>query len=380
MTREKHHVDLVVIGGGPAGCAAAIAGRRAGLQVIVIEGRPAPMKSPSSPPGKPEDVRSVTACSGWVSPAAAKMLEQCGVALTAVGAAFAGLRLRPWDLSRCVAVDDAELCGWTIDPTATAWALLGAVRTAGVEVLQPATAVDLALGETAVTVRLDDGRHLAGRVAVIADGAGSRMAQVARFPTPVAEGVSAALAVLTVRECNAGLDVILGAGGALRVATVAQGGGQARVSLVTHDQTTPVTQQLETFLAAARDAGLVPREGHGRVEPAPALAGAALDYDAHVGKRCLLVGEAGGFVSAFSNEGLYPALRSGWLAAEVAAAALRAPVLQDELAGFGSVWRADLAEYLRMPNTDLGLLLPMVFTNAQMSRRIARAFFLGQAF
>jgi flavin-dependent dehydrogenase len=110
------------------------------------------------------------------------------------------------------------------------------------------------------------------------------------------------------------------------------------------------------------------------------LAGAALDFESHVGKRCLLVGDAGGFVSAFSNEGLYPALRSGWRAAEVAAAALRAPLLQDELAGFGNVWRSDLAEYLRMPNTDLGLLLPMVFTNAQMSRRIARAFFLGQAF
>jgi hypothetical protein len=33
-----------------------------------------------------------------------------------------------------------------------------------------------------------------------------------------------------------------------------------------------------------------------------------------------------------------------------------------------------------MPNTDLGLLMPMVFNNPQMSRRMARAFLLGQGF
>ncbi len=360
--------DLVIIGGGPAGCAAAIAGRRAGLRVILIEHR-SPRNRPAASP-----------CAGWVSPAAGKMCAQCGVKLSAVGTAFAGLRLRPWDLSRCVTVDDAELSGWIVDPAALANALLEAVGAAGVEVLQPATATGVALGETAATVTLEDGRGATGRVAVVADGAGSRTARAGRFPTAAAEGASAALAVLAAPESQPGLDVVLGAGGALRVATVAQGGGHVRIALLTHDLDTPATAQLETLLDAARDAGLVPRAAGGRVEPAPALAGAALDFESHVGKRCLLVGDAGGFVSAFSNEGLYPALRSGWRAAEVAATALRAPLLQDELAGFGNVWRSDLAEYLRMPNTDLGLLLPMVFTNAQMSRRIARAFFLGQAF
>ena len=102
--------------------------------------------------------------------------------------------------------------------------------------------------------------------------------------------------------------------------------------------------------------------------------------ESHVGKRCLLVGDAGGFVTSFSHEGIYPALRSGELAAETVAAALRAPVLQDELASFSTLWRSELAGYLRMPNTDLGLLMPMVFNNPQMSRRVARAFLLGQAF
>ena len=108
--------------------------------------------------------------------------------------------------------------------------------------------------------------------------------------------------------------------------------------------------------------------------------GAALDMDTHVGKRCLLIGDAGGFAAAFSNETVYPAMRSGWIAAETALRALHAPVLQDELASFSVAWRTDMADYLRMPNTDLSLLVPLVFNNEQMSRRVARAFLLGQPF
>ena len=121
-----------------------------------------------------------------------------------------------------------------------------------------------------------------------------------------------------------------------------------------------------------------------RTPPSPGQglcpSGVALDMDTHVGKRCLLIGDAGGFVAAFSNEGIYPAMRSGWIAADTALRALRAPVLQDELASFGVAWRGELADYLRMPNTDLSLLVPLVFNNEQMSRRVARAFLLGQTF
>jgi len=73
-------------------------------------------------------------------------------------------------------------------------------------------------------------------------------------------------------------------------------------------------------------------------------------------------------------------MRSGWKAAEAADRALKAPVLQDELHSFSSAWRRDLADYLRLPNTDLALLMPLVFNNSQMSGRLARAFLLGQTF
>jgi hypothetical protein len=152
------------------------------------------------------------------------------------------------------------------------------------------------------------------------------------------------------------------------------------VTLLTRDLSSPAATQLASLLEAARAGDILPRDCVPQPVEVPGLAGLALELESHVGKRCLVVGEAGGFVSAFSNEGLYPALRSGWLAAQTAARALSAPVLQDELATFSADWRTDLADYLRMPNTDLGLLLPMVFSNPEMSRRMGRAFLLGQAF
>jgi flavin-dependent dehydrogenase len=107
----------------------------------------------------------------------------------------------------------------------------------------------------------------------------------------------------------------------------------------------------------------------------------ALDMHSHVGKRTLLVGEAGGFVAAFNNDRLYAAMRSGRLAAEAAERALKSDLPQDELAGFEAAWRTELADYLRMPSTDLSLLMPLVFNqNLQMSQRVARAFLLGEKF
>jgi menaquinone-9 beta-reductase len=360
--------DVVIVGGGPAGSAAAIAARRLKLKTLIIERGTTPQPGP---------------CPGWLGPAAIKLCQDCGVDLKSVtGAEFSGLRLWPWDLSAHVDVADPELRGWIVEPSALSRALLAAARQAKAQVLQPAEVAQLQLGESNATLNLPDGSAVRGSVVLIADGIDSRTAQLANIPTPALDGSAgtAALAVLETPDARNGLDVVLGAGRTLRVATITQQGTHIRVTLLTRDPGSPAAAQLNALLGAARGAGVLPPDSPATVSPIPCLAGAALESESHVGKRCLLVGDAGGFVAAFSNEGLYPALRSGWLAAQTAARALAAPVLQDELASFSADWRTDLAEYLRMPNTDLGLLLPMVFGNPQMSSRVARAFLLGQAF
>lgn len=107
--------------------------------------------------------------------------------------------------------------------------------------------------------------------------------------------------------------------------------------------------------------------------------GGALELDHHTGKRTLLIDRVGGFLAAFSGEAVFPLLRSAMLAAEVVGKALSDESMwQDRLGTFEKAWRRDLAQYLRMPNTDLGLLLPLVFRNDQMARRMVHAFVRGQ--
>lgn len=135
-----------------------------------------------------------------------------------------------------------------------------------------------------------------------------------------------------------------------------------------------------TTVQRLADAGVIAMKARDVLAERLLPCGAAVEMENHVGKRSVLIGQAGGFVAAFSGEGLYASMRSGVLASELAMKAAGATWPQDTLARFGATWRRELAEHLRMPNTDLGMLLPLVFRNEQMARRLVRAFVLGRDF
>lgn len=360
--------DVLIVGAGPAGCAAARRARQLQRSVLLIEREPFP---------RPR------ACAGWLGPAGVELCAACGLtAKTAQAAPFAGLRLHSWDLKRTVEVADKGLHGWLVDRAAFDQALLRQARDAGADVLQKAGPEALALGEDRAVLRLSDGREAAGRLVLIADGADSPTARLANLAM-LRQGIEPARCAYAVFESpkTAGaLEVVIGASRAAQVAALARVGKQTRLMLLTRDYATPPEAQFAAFLEAAQAAKLVAGRPLAAPVFCPSPAGAALDIESHVGKRCLLIGAAGGFVAAFSNEGIYPAMKSGWLAAQAADRALKAAVPQDELNAFSADWRAELADYLRMPNTDLSLLMPLVFSNAQMSKRVAQAFLLGRKF
>lgn len=360
--------DLVVVGGGPAGAAAALRALQHKASVLLLEKEQQPR-----PP-----VRA-----GWLGPAGMELCKACGLTAKKAGAArFAGLRLHSWDLKRSTSVQDRELRGWLVIRTVFDAALWNAAAHAGALGLAGVEVQELNLGEDRAILCLSDGRTAAGRVVLIADGAASPTAQMAYLATAAQQsGVpQGAFADYETKQQVARLDVVIGANRAGRLATIVRLGETICVGLVTRAVEEPVEQQLQALCDQAIERGLLPAAGRGTPTRCVCPAGVALDMETHVGKRCLLIGEAGGFVATFSHEEIYPAMRSGWIAADAALRALRAPVLQDELASFGVAWRTELADYLRMPNTDLSLLAPLVFNNEQMSRRVARAFLLGQPF
>ncbi|MFH1746113.1 MAG: NAD(P)/FAD-dependent oxidoreductase [Planctomycetota bacterium] len=368
MAKLAEIYDVVIIGATPAGASAALRARQIGLSCLVIEAAPADRQ---------------TGWLDWMGPAACELCHACGLDATALRAtAYQGLRLHSWDFKRNTRVSDAELAGWIVDQPTLCRALLDVARQAGSQTLFDAQPVDLTLGEDYTDLLLRDGRQVRARVLIIADGLDSPVANLARVPTARdSEGLAQLLGLSfnnTTQET--GLEVIIGARRNPQAATLIRTDQQGYLKLVTSETTTSALEQFSELLAGAQAVGLVPAEAGGTPHTAPCPAGLALDMDTLVGKRCLLTGEAAGFITAFSSEAIYPSMISGRVAAEAVARALQAPVPQDELLSFSVAWRAELADYMRLPNTDLSLLMPLIFNNPQMSGRVARAFLRGQSF
>lgn len=368
MPAGEAQTELVIVGAGPAGCAAALAARRAGVSVQMIDRATFPRAK---------------SCAGWIGPKGVALCEALEIKPATVGAVvFSDLRLHSWDFKKSATVQDPELSGWLVDRRKFDDALVTLAKKAGAKISQGCWATELKIGESFVAMRLNTGGELRAKIVLIADGADSPTARLAQLPDFPSGDVLPAIAIasLTEKKAPSGVDIVIGGQRALQVATIVRAGGETRITIMTRDRTRAAHEQLEELLAAATAAGVIADGRKASSDVGRAVAGAALDLETHVGKRSLLIGDAGGFVASFSNEGIYPAMKSGVIAGEVAAGAVKARVPQDELATFGARWRAELADYLRMPNIDLSLLLPLVFNNAQMSRRIARAFLLGQSF
>lgn len=364
-------VDLAIIGAGPAGCAAAIAAQRGGATTLLIDsGQPAP------------DAGAAAArdCLGWLSPAALQLCTDLAVApRRAAWQPFRGMTLRNLELTREARADDPALLGAITDRTMFDAALRAAAVAAGA-VLRSAGVRELALGDAAVRLALEDGSTVSAGVVLLTDGPASPAAALARLPSArPATGLTCARATVQTRAAETGLHVVLGGGRAMQLITIVRRGQRAEIALLAREAAAAPAVLLAEFLARAAQARYLEGELTQPPRACVCLAGAALELDTHVGKRCLLAGDAGGFVAALSNEGIYPAMRSGVLAAEAAVRALRSGIVQDEMLSYHAAWRGELADYLRMPSADLALLAPLVFNNAQMATRVARAFLTGAA-
>jgi len=104
----------------------------------------------------------------------------------------------------------------------------------------------------------------------------------------------------------------------------------------------------------------------------------ALEFDSHVGKNTLTIGEAGGFIASSSGDGIYPGVWSARLAVDTLLCAVGSRHTQDELQGFDTLWRSTMGEYLRPPDTDTPFLLPIIFSNRRMADRMAGALWRGE--
>ncbi len=378
MKAKKVDCDILILGAGPAGAAAALFAAHKGLNVAVLD-------------------RGIKHKIGttfeWMHPDAHVLLDNVGVSIDAIAIGKID-RVRFLDtrgekearvsIDRPVDIVDT----WQLTRT-----ILSAAQKAGLRIINDVEVDAVDVLEQGVLLAEGDGTAHAGRILLAADGCDSLVAK--------------SLGVDRGAEYRAGernRDVIVEAVKTLPSSTVQDGSGELTLSLPLGDFRT-----FEYSFAAGKQqvTGLVARtsEGQSQAEldrfiankqPLRATAtvkssggadragvrslprGVALDTETHVAKHSLLIGDAGGYVCALSHEGLYPSIWSAKLAVDVCETALQSPHCQDALMEFDARWRQEMVDYLRLPNADLRFLLPLIFSNDRMAKKLANAFLLGE--
>jgi len=170
--KSRVRMDVVVAGGGVVGAACALALSRAGLEVALVEPRPAPRWSREQP-----DLRVYA-----LAPDNAGLLQQLGVWPQVLSARAQPYRcMRVWDAAGGdeLMFDTSSMgrpeLGWIVENDLLADRLWSALANAGVRCITPARVEAMEQDDAGVRLRLDDGSRLESRLAVAADGAGSAL-------------------------------------------------------------------------------------------------------------------------------------------------------------------------------------------------------------
>jgi len=375
--------DVIVVGAGPAGASAARYLADGGAAVALVDGETFPRRKP---------------CAGWVNRQAAEDDSVIDHARRDTDAApFKRLVFHAPDLEQTAEFRSRSHVGYVARRDIFDAALLDAAEAAGAEVFVGRSAKHINAGERGATVVLTSGKRLRGRVLVGADGVHSPVARATGLrerwkPTQLVHTLSAVVP-LTARQVKAcygsspAIHVSPTFGGATGYAWAFPGRRHVHAGVGARSGEEHLMQPVfAQWLEALSRLGLLPEKANvPRPEGWPIPAGAAVEFENHVGKRTVLIGDAGGFASAATGEGIYPAVRSARLAAGCILAALEADAddapgstCQDELLKFRSLWRRDMAGYLQMPNVNISFLLPLIYTNQEICDRFAKAFLFGE--
>jgi len=379
--------DIIVVGAGPAGSTAAklLAGR--GYQVLLIDRAAFPRHK---------------TCASWINRLAFERFPYLVPRLNElVEAPFYGITFYDASLDRAGRFTERSPSGYLSLRSKFDDGLRRIAVEAGAEFLGGRAVADVLEGRDEVRVRLADGAELSARVVVGADGASSRVAAATGLhrgwgprdyvlcanadvpcqPLSIAASYGSRFPLLTYLQYQ-GLQgygwvfpkrqhVCIGIG-----AMLAQG--------------REIRPLFERFVRDLHQRRHLPAE----ISEAAVKAATTFDLDPvgavyHLPSltrgRVLLIGDAAGFVSGSTGEGIYPGMVSAEVACEVVDGALRRspPSLAAALTSFDRAWRADLAGYVkRLPGGDkegrTKGRIDLIFRSPLAARVAGRVFLYGE--
>jgi len=371
MVKGDDVFDVAVCGAGPAGSFAAALLASHQHRVALIESKCLP--------------RSNAACV-WLGAKLVPMLDEIGVKLKKSGArSFTDVVFHNGDFTKQATPHFTEAAGYMVNGGALYTTLTNAAVKAGAELFEGSPVTDVRLSESSVTLPKADGAAVESKLLLLAAGRGTPLVQRCGFrqATPGSVLWSAridAAAGDPKLKPKVGVHVILGLDRSGSFGTICRLADRLSISIHWSGERETATSAFIDLCKLSLQHGLLDVDLTRPAATAPLVgspAAAALEMDSHVGKHALLIGDAGGFVSAASNEGIYPAIWSAKIATQVVREALESTYSQDVLMSYDSKWRIELADHLRAPNTDTQFLLPLIFSNQAMADRMGTAFFTG---
>lgn len=363
--------DVAIIGAGPAGATAAILLGRKGYQVALVERTAVP--------------RTAT-CAGWLSAKVEPLLAELALpAKTMLKSPFRDVSLFNADLTKTTKPRFETSAGYLVDRASFDNALTKAAVQHGVNLLHTSAVTDVRLKECSVALTLANQQRITSRLLLLASGRESELLERIGFPRQqggIPLWTAQVEAELPANTSPAGphVGVVLGLDGGGSFGLMCTNTDRTMISINWAGERDRAVPALVGLCKSAFQHQIVPVDLSGEAKSAKLVrspASAALDMDSHVAKHTLLIGDAGGFVSAASNEGIYPAMWSAKIAVQAVDAALQSDFSQDDLMTFDSLWRTQMADHLRSPHTDIRFLLPLIFQNQPMADRMGAAFFFG---